>query len=98
MRDGCEFMNLPAIDIHGHIGKISKESAMLKTIVSVGPKEILRMAKACHIKLTCVSDLAAIDPEGKPEDIHICNQYALDVAEQNEDILFYAVLSPTEDH
>lgn len=98
MTDCCEFMNLPSIDIHGHIGKIARASAMLKKVDSVGPGELVRMARACRIQLTCVSDLGAIDPEGTPEDISAGNQCALNAAEQHEDIRFYAVLSPTEDN
>ena len=90
-----EFMQVPAIDVHGHIGSLpGRMTGLRKRICEAPAAEVLRRAHACCIDLTWVSDLGAFSPEDEPIDVAAANRRALEAAEQHHGLLFYAVLNP----
>ena len=93
-----DFMNQPAIDMHGHIGEYAGYSAHLSRFFNATAEEISARARACNIITTIVSNMGAFDvAEDKPSDVDAANAQAAEIAQQHDNLKFYAVLNPNID-
>ncbi len=94
--DGIEWMQFPAIDIHGHTGVWAGiEDPLTAQCQGAPPDAVSRRADACRIALTVVSELAAFDTApDRPADVAAGNAQAVAAAEQFDNLRFWAVVNP----
>ena len=99
MTSSIDFMSRPAIDLHAHFGIYPGYTDHQKTFASASAEELSSRARACSIVTSVISNMAAFDAaQDKPSDIPAANALAARAAEQNDNLRFYAVLSPRLDH
>jgi len=84
---------MKAIDVHGHFGLYDRGTSALSDQVMSGSIEVVRRrARAAGICLTVVSALRALIPYGG--NVLRGNEDGREVAEENSDVRFWAVLDP----
>lgn len=94
MTEPFDAMSFPAIDVHGHIGRIPGADNLGARLGQASIEEILARAESVQIRLTCVSPLDAFSPDGTPTDVLAANRAACDAAASHDRLRFYAVLEP----
>ena len=98
MDSSIDFMNRPAIDVHGHCGAYPGYTPHQAELNDVGPEEVSKRARACHIETTLVSEIGAFDAsEDRPSDVDAANDRAARAAERHDNLRFYAVINPKLD-
>ncbi len=89
-------MKMPAIDMHGHFGPcVTEDNPLCDVWWSRGIDLVKSRARDVNIRLTVVSPLRSIMPEGASDPI-AGNEEALNIAGDDPEILFWAVLDPTK--
>ena len=97
MTNNTDFMNYPAIDVHGHCGQFRGYTDHLAAFLSAPPEEVSRRAAACAIEITLVSELGALSvPADDPDGVRAGNVRALKAAEEYDNLRFYAVVNPKQ--
>ncbi len=94
--EGFEWMQFPAIDIHGHTGVWAGiDDPLTAHCQGAPPEEVSRRAEACRIALTVVSELGAFDAApDQLADVAAGNALAVAAAEQYDNLRFWAVVNP----
>jgi len=83
----------PAIDVHAHVGVYDCDIKLHRKFMSGKAEDIVRMACAAGTKITAVSSLKAIYPEGKG-DAMAGNREVLRAVRSQAGLRFWAVLDP----
>ena len=98
MTTGTTFMEIPAIDVHGHCGAWGGYPELTAELLNASIDVVSQRALSCRIQLTLVSELSAFDPApNRPADVNQANRSAAEGSEQYDNIQFYAVINPKND-
>ena len=92
-----EFMQFPAIDLHGHCGVVPDMPEPVRRFVATPVDEIVARATACAITTTVVSNLDGLSIADIPTDTDTANDIARNAAEQFDALRFYVLVNPTDD-
>ncbi len=89
-------MKMPAIDMHGHFGPyVGKDKSFCDEWWSQSTEVVKRRAREVGIRLTVVTPLKSIFPEGAGRSDPIAgNEDAAKAAGDDPELLFWAVLNP----
>ena len=99
MTSQIDFMQQPAIDMHGHCGHYGGYSELVSRLVNAPPEVVSRRAAEAAIKLTVVSELSAFDPAAdQPADVDAANGLVVRAAEEFGNLCFYAVANPKREN